>query len=267
MKKALLIGCNYTGTDSELYGCINDVNNVRSMLIAHYNYLPSNIMLLTDNTIIKPTLANIIKAFAWLQTSASAFQFGQAQTTWQALPPNSYAYFHYSGHGSTFKDLTDTLNHQGEAIVPLDYSINGMITDNQIRKVLVNTFPSTSILTSVLDSCYSQNQFDLAWGIKMSGNIASLFRAENEPETGSDITMMSGSSKDQTSADTKYGGQPAGALTASYIQVLANKLYLPIQCNILLTNVRQFIVSKKLSSQTPYISFGKIKSPYSIFPL
>ena len=33
MKKALLIGINYTGQSAQLNGCVNDINNVQNLLI------------------------------------------------------------------------------------------------------------------------------------------------------------------------------------------------------------------------------------------
>ena len=38
-KFALLIGINYKGTSNELNGCINDVMNMRDVLIKHFGYL------------------------------------------------------------------------------------------------------------------------------------------------------------------------------------------------------------------------------------
>ena len=38
MKKALLIGINYTGTANELNGCINDVMNMKTALIDKYEF-------------------------------------------------------------------------------------------------------------------------------------------------------------------------------------------------------------------------------------
>ena len=57
MKKGLLVGINYIGTDLELSGCINDVRNVNNFLLS-IGYLQKNIRRLTDNTIQKPTKQN-----------------------------------------------------------------------------------------------------------------------------------------------------------------------------------------------------------------
>jgi len=63
-KKALLIGIDYfNDTNSQLQGCINDIINMRGMLIDAYNYLPSNIVMLRDDSnypTMQPTRINIL---------------------------------------------------------------------------------------------------------------------------------------------------------------------------------------------------------------
>ena len=39
MKKALLIGINYTGQNVQLNGCVNDINNIKNILITMMNIL------------------------------------------------------------------------------------------------------------------------------------------------------------------------------------------------------------------------------------
>ena len=50
-KKALLIGINYTGTNIELTGCINDITNI-SKVLEKFKY---SCTCLTDLTPLKPT--------------------------------------------------------------------------------------------------------------------------------------------------------------------------------------------------------------------
>ena len=59
MKKALLIGILYKGQDGELGGCVNDVNNIQSLLIEKFGFKKKNIMTLTDETKVKPTRRNL----------------------------------------------------------------------------------------------------------------------------------------------------------------------------------------------------------------
>ena len=60
MKYALLVGINYTGTQNQLMGCINDALGMRTELIEHHGYLPENITVITDETETKPTAHNIL---------------------------------------------------------------------------------------------------------------------------------------------------------------------------------------------------------------
>ena len=125
-KKALLIGINYLDSPTNaLNGCINDVINMRNMLIDAYGYESSNITVLREDTDNKPTRANIINNL----TSIVA-QSAKLKELW----------IHYTGHGSqlieTAGDETDKLD---EIIVPLDYVQNGVITDDVIFNIIKNS--------------------------------------------------------------------------------------------------------------------------------
>ena len=54
-KNALLIGCNYIGTQYQLSGCINDVENIQNTLKTQYGF--NNILIMSDNTSKKPTIS------------------------------------------------------------------------------------------------------------------------------------------------------------------------------------------------------------------
>ena len=43
-KIALLMGLNYVGSESELGGCINDIENVSEMLTTVYKYKKENVV-------------------------------------------------------------------------------------------------------------------------------------------------------------------------------------------------------------------------------
>ena len=68
-KMALLIGINYINTPDELYGCINDTNNIKELLQSKFNYDIFNI--LTDNTNTNPTKQNIINELTKLLDNAN----------------------------------------------------------------------------------------------------------------------------------------------------------------------------------------------------
>ena len=62
-KKALLIGINYFGQSGELRGCVNDVNNIKQLIMSR-GFRESNMMILTDDQRdprCHPTRHNIIE--------------------------------------------------------------------------------------------------------------------------------------------------------------------------------------------------------------
>ena len=60
-KRALLVGCNYPGTNAELRGCVNDVHTMTSILQTHFGFAAADmtIMLDTDKSLPQPTGKNI----------------------------------------------------------------------------------------------------------------------------------------------------------------------------------------------------------------
>ena len=66
-KKALLIGINYFGQSGELRGCVNDVNNIKQLIMSR-GFQESNMMILTDDQRDSrghPTRQNIIEGNNW----------------------------------------------------------------------------------------------------------------------------------------------------------------------------------------------------------
>jgi len=89
-RRALLIGINYFGTRAELRGCINDVNNIKSLLVDAYKWSPTCIRVLTDNDGNNmPTRANIIAGLRWLAGG---------------MTKGDVLFLHYSGHGAQIED-------------------------------------------------------------------------------------------------------------------------------------------------------------------
>ena len=142
MRRALLVGINYTGTTSQLYGCINDINNVSSYLYNTRKY--NSFIVLTDNTQVKPTKANILRAFDVL---------------FSGVKSGDELWFHYSGHGSLLRDTNrDEESGFDSCICPLDYKKSGLISDDVIRQMLAQRVPNGVKLYIVLDACHSALQ-------------------------------------------------------------------------------------------------------------
>jgi hypothetical protein len=221
MKKALLVGINYIGTENELRGCINDVNNMNNFLLS-IGYTQKNIIRLTDKTIKKPIKQNIIDNLVRLINNAVA---------------GDELFFLYSGHGTIVVDESgdEVETHTDSAICPLDYQTKGVIVDDDIRSLLLPLKKNVKLII-VLDSCNSGTCCDLKYNYKdLSYNKPNadmitynssqwvakqtLLLNNNYTDCVGNIYMISGSGDTQTSADTVINGKPSGALTGILLNI------------------------------------------------
>jgi len=232
MKRALLCGLNYIGSDSELNGCINDVTNVNKFLKG-CGYQENDIQILTDLTETKPTRSNIESAINWLVKDAKS---------------GDTLFFHYSGHGTTVKDTSkDESDGRDSVLVPLDYEESGPITDDWLYSNLTNILPEGVTLWVLMDCCHSGTMLDLEFNIqcksvhlptmsldgkvKVLGNIPYnssewsnkfAFVKENSKSTVADVFMFSGCWDNDTSADATIKNQSQGAFTACFLEFIAS---------------------------------------------
>ena len=130
-KKALLIGINYFGQSGELRGCVNDVNNIKSLIKSRgFTEDQYHMLILTDDQRdprYHPTRRNIIEGMNWLVRGAQ---------------PNDSLFFHYSGHGSQKQDEDgDEVDATDETIVPVDYKSSGEIVDDEMNHIMVQQLP------------------------------------------------------------------------------------------------------------------------------
>lgn len=257
IRRAFLVGINYRGTQCELSGCINDILMIKDLLINNYGYDEQNILIMSDDTVNKPTAMNILNGWKWLISNTSSDDFGKKYIP-SNQDDNMDLFFHYSGHGSQVRDTNgDEEDGKDETICPIDFMSVGMITDDLIREKLVLKVPSNSKLVSVIDACHSESAFDLLWTVKTGffGGF-SLKKVGAYAPTPGDIIMLSGCQDTQTSADIKINGKGNGALTFALIKVLSKANY-DITCDELLINVRDYIKNNNLSDQIPCLSFGR----------
>lgn len=146
-KLALLVGANGYPT-APLQGCITDVELQQGLLIHRFGFNPKDILLVTDETQIKPTRQGILQAF-------DEHLIKQAK-------PGDVVVFHYSGHGSRVidpdRDDPDGLN---STFVPIDRSEVPADSTYQVSDIMGHTLfllmsaVQTDNLTAVLDSCHS----------------------------------------------------------------------------------------------------------------
>jgi hypothetical protein len=145
-KLALLIGIDnyeYPNAVSPLAGSLNDVEDVKALLIGKYEFPEAGIVVLKNS---QATHAAIIAA---IQNHLIA----KAQ-------PGDIVVVHYSGHGSQMKDVSGTkISGLDETIVPYDsrdpqgkvFDISGM----ELHALLRQLSAKTRNITFILDSCHS----------------------------------------------------------------------------------------------------------------
>jgi hypothetical protein len=222
MKKALLIGIDYIDISGiALRGCINDIINMRNMLIDAYDYEPENIIMLRDDDVKKfpsPTHDNIYDHIIDLVLDS-----GNLEELW----------LHYSGHGSQLQVTDCSLNPQtrgnvADVLVPLDYSSQGFITDTDLYD-MIRRIKCRAILT--FDCCHSGTICDLPWTIEYevppTRNVCRIegmmvtTRVNNAVIKNPNIFMFSGCKDDQTSSDTiNILDQRMGAFTNALCECL-----------------------------------------------
>ncbi len=195
MKRALVLGLNYTGTMYELKGCVNDAHEMVK-LVQGAGF--SSVTLMTDDTLVKPTKDNIRRAMHDLV---------------MATAQGDVAFVSYSGHGTSMRDKSgDERDGKDEAICPLD---GGCITDDELRSVLVDQMPVGASLFMLLDCCHAGTGADLRYNFEDKLIVEKRVETQYR-ESAAKVVCLSGCRDDQTSADTVFGGAACGALTAVF---------------------------------------------------
>ena len=238
VKRALLIGANYTATpQNQLRGCIDDIMNIHNMLIDAYGYDSSNIVILRDDNFPlskPPTKANIMSALAALIAITR---------------PEDEAWIHYSGHGTQVKVGANTC----EAIVPCDFVKVGFILDTDLFATIA---PSKGRLLMFFDSCTSGSVCNLQYSIQSQNGIYYQLKNSSQSISNPNVIMISGCKDGQTSADI-YDAEETeyeGAFTDALIRTLrANQHNIDIRN--LYGQVCAFLAARKFS-QIPVLSFS-----------
>ena len=275
-RTALLVGINYRGTENELNGCYNDVVNVSQYLRTSLGYSESSVSVLTDGNrdspafpaSVAPTRQNILAGMAALVAGMVA---------------GDEAVFHFSGHGTLVRDTNgDELTGLDSCLCPLDYNApsaagGGVITDDEIRALLVNKVPRGARLYVFLDCCHNGTGCDVRFKYEdfsillrpPSARTAAIWRTQQKAfanpkytETAGEVFMISGSRDEQTSADAYINNAFAGALTYAVFSILrANQASIrTYSWSSLLRDVRHFMRANRYS-QIPQLMTGQLITP------
>ena len=274
-RTAFLVGINYRDTNSELNGCYNDVVNVAQYLRSTLGYAPGAISILTDGnrgvvgtaSALPPTRQNIIAGLTALVAG---------------MIPGDEAVFHYSGHGSLVRDTNgDEATGFDSCLCPVDYATppsagGGMITDDEIRTLLINRVPRGARLYVILDCCHNGTGCDIRYKYEDFSVLLSppsartpvwrtmqrAFLQGKYTETAGEVYMISGCRDEQTSADAYINNAFAGALTYAVFSILrANQATIrSYSWSALLRDVRQFMRVNRYT-QIPQVMTGQLITP------
>jgi len=278
-RTALLVGINYNNNpDATLNGCYNDVVNVSQYLRTTLGYDSAAVTILTDGnrgaagagtaSAVPPTRQNILSGIAALVSGMVA---------------GDEAIFHFSGHGSLVRDTNgDEATGLDSCLCPVDYNApasagGGIITDDEIRALLVNKVPRGARLYVILDCCHNGTGCDVRYKYEdfslllrpPSGRNPAIWRTQQKAftngkytDTAGDVFMISGSRDEQTSADAYINNAFAGALTYAVFSILrANSATIrTYPWSSLLRDVRHFMRVNRYS-QVPQLMTGQLISP------
>lgn len=233
-KNALLIGCNYNNTSYKLNGCINDVNNIKSIINkTGFN----NINILTDETDKKPNKSNILSELTKLLTNSNN---------------NDLLFFSYSGHGSQVLDKNgDETDSRDEVILPLDFNV---ITDDELKTVIQTYLKPSVTLFALFDCCNSGTVLDLKYQYLDSLNYDNYTENNKATDSPGNVIMISGCTDKQTSADAFINNISQGAMTWSFIESINSNPKL--SWKQLIQNMRKLLTNSRYT-QIPQLSTGQ----------
>jgi hypothetical protein len=261
IKRALLIGIDYINTPARLYGCQNDAKNIRNILIGTYGFSPLNIKTLTDDN-FKPLFANIMASLEWLVKDTQ---------------PGDILFLHYSGHGTSLLDRnSDEIDGRDEAIVPLDYNIRGIISDDILYNFVCKRIPSGVKLYGFFDCCCSGSILDLRYTFKykaestvpilpstntyISNNWRNNYdmQLEGSLDTVGDVFMFSGCLDNQQSGETVINNQVQGAFTKQLIDFIQSNKGKQITLVEMLKELNARLIINGFKAQNSQLSVGRL---------
>jgi len=207
-KYALLVGINkYQHPGNDLLGCVNDVINLRNILITVFGFDPNNIIVLTDS---EATRSNTLDNLKWL-----------------VQHENSELVYQNSSHGSYVLDLNgDEIDGYDEILIPYDHDWNNPLTDDILGN-LFDLIPSSSFLTFICDSCHSGT---VSRSMKTKSRFLNpkVNKGANKPtkKIGDrtlqvNCVLYSGCTDNQYSSDAYINGKWQGAFTESFTNYIS----------------------------------------------
>ena len=228
------MAANYAGTRNELRGCINDAENLFEFLSTTGRVAEENMTLIRE-----PKLAQITNALNKLADESHSTHV-------------EHVFISFSGHGTSVLDKDgDEEDGMDEALVPVDYRTAGMLTDDDLCKIVARFDPNTQI-SILFDCCHSGTALDLPYRFTGCARTASCGSGSRcHPRT----VMISGCMDEQTSADSYDAArcEYSGAMTSSLLDILAIEPTIGYDAFGLVTAMRVLLKERNMS-QLPQLS-------------
>jgi hypothetical protein len=231
-KKALCVGVNNFKNypSATLQGCVNDANDMKSILKEFLGFTDTDIVTLTDK---QATKANIMENLKSMVDGALSGNY-------------NYLVFSFSSHGTQVPDISgDEPDRADEAFCPHDlaevpegsvWDPDHIITDDELHDLFIQ-LPQNVLLEVYLDTCHSGTglkAIDLLLDRKPRymppPSIEAFEKVEGRSSRGlykslleKGIThhiLWAGCRADQTSADAKIEGSWHGAFTYYFCKEL-----------------------------------------------
>lgn len=200
-KLALIFASDYYGSN-QLYGCINDANDIKKFLLEKRGFTAGNITTVYDKQM---TYNGMTKALATLvkQTEALAVK---------GVTPAVFLY--YSGHGMRLAPARDATEDKDgdEVLIPYDFTRGKFLLDDDLNKDFLKKLHPSTQLFIFTDCCNSGTNFDLEYTDAQKQTGSGKIQAK--------VIHLSGSRDDQTSAEV--GGH--GIATARFLEVISPKV-------------------------------------------
>jgi len=262
IEKALLVAISYPGTNAALRGCVHDQEQLYRYLRdscpdCEIRVLSDDQSIQAPVTAV-PTKFNILRQIEWLTKGAteeshlwiSYSGHGGSQISrpirvaplrWRAMGNRSIGAVRASekqspmpsqwrSHGRRRRRAKrirnirkqEEIDGRDETIVPSDYNRRGQITDDVLRKRLVDTLPKGCKLTAFFDCCHSGTVLDLRhnWtDTKVASDTPNIRKKEHKAIDDSEahVLMLSGCLDNQTAADAYIDAQYCGATTQAFL--------------------------------------------------
>jgi hypothetical protein len=232
-RRAVLIGINrYRVPGADLRGCVNDVRNMRQVLVKYCGFRAANTRVLTDFRATKKAMQSAI---------TSLIRSGRK---------GDVLFLHYSGHGSNVPDRDgDEADRRDEILCPTDLDWDDPLRDDWLRTTFDGVKAGVSF-TVIMDCCHSgtntravlppdapvkERYLPSPWDLRAAESrrrlprkvSSELRRSTRSARKTKDIVkadlpevLITGCRDVQTSADAFINGRYNGALTFSLVEAI-----------------------------------------------